>query len=142
MLNDLRKLKNLDLRIHESEAKPGDVNAKLVFLAQSMRAKLLTTDYNLAKLAEFHCVPWLNLHTLAQALRPELAVGEILEVELVKPGKEDGQAVGYLEDGAMVIVNDGRPALGRRVSVEIISVLPTASGKMLFARLAGGNGAG
>lgn len=107
-----------------------------------MRAKLLTTDYNLAKLAEFHGVPWLNLHTLAQALRPELAGGEILEVELVKPGKEDGHAVGYLEAGAMVVVNDGRPALGRRVAVEIISVLPTAGGKMIWDRLAGGNSAG
>ncbi len=142
VLNELRKLKHLDLRIHESEAKPGEVDAKLVFLAQAMKAKLLTTDYNLAKLAEFHGVPWLNLHTLAQALRPELVVGETLEVELVKPGKEDGQAIGYLEDGAMVVVNGGRAALGQRVSAEIISVLPTAGGKMVFARLTGGNGAG
>jgi uncharacterized protein YacL len=142
VLNALRKLKHLDLRIHESEARSGEVDAKLVFLAQSMRAKLLTTDTNLAKLAEFHGVPWLNLHTLAQALRPELVVGETVELELVKPGKEDSQAVGYLDDGAMVVVNDGRPALGRRVAVEIISVLPTAGGKMVFARLAGGNGAG
>ncbi len=142
VLNDLRRLKHLDLRIHESEARPGDVDAKLVFLAQAMKAKLLTTDYNLAKLAEFHGVAWLNLHTLAQALRPELVVGETLEIELVKPGKEDGQAIGFLEDGAMVVVNHGRAALGQRVGVEIISLLPTAGGKMVFAKLAGGNGAG
>ena len=85
---------------------------------------------------------WLNLHTLAQALRPELVVGETLEIELVKPGKEDGQAIGFLEDGAMVVVNHGRAALGQRVGVEIISLLPTAGGKMVFAKLAGGNGAG
>jgi uncharacterized protein YacL len=142
VLNDLRKLKHLDLRINESEARPGDVDAKLVFLAQSMNAKLLTTDYNLAKLAEFHGVTWLNLHTLAQALRAELVVGETLEVELVKPGKDEGQAIGYLEDGAMVVVNHGRAALGQRVGVEIISVLPTAGGKMVFAKLTGGSGAG
>jgi uncharacterized protein YacL len=141
VLGELRKIKNLDLRIHESEAKSGEVDAKLVFLAQSMRAKLLTTDYNLAKVAEFHGVPWLNLLTLAQALRPVLALGETLEIELVKPGKEEGQAIGFLEDGSMVVVNHARPNLGHRVTVEIVSVLPSAGGKMVFARLAGsGNG--
>ena len=142
VLNDLRKLKHLDLRIHESEARSSEVDAKLVFLAQAMKAKLLTTDYNLAKLAEFHGVPWLNLHTLAQALRPELVVGETLDVELVKPGKDDGQAVGFLDEGVMVVVNGGRAALGQRVGVEIVSVLPTAGGKMVFAKLAGSTGPG
>src|SRR5690606_23820545 len=101
VLNELRQLKHLDIRIPESEVtKRTDVDAKLVFLAQSMRAKLLTTDYNLAKMAQFHGVPWLNLNQLAKALRPELIVGETIEVELVKPGKDEGQAVGYLEDGS------------------------------------------
>lgn len=138
VLGELRKVKNIDLRIHESEVvKPEDIDAKLVFLAQSMRAKLLTTDYNLAKMAEFHGVPWLNIHTLARALRPELVLGESLEVELMKPGKEEGQAVGYLEDGSMVVVNASRERIGQRVHAEITSVLPTASGKMIFARLVG-----
>ncbi|MBL9213792.1 MAG: PIN domain-containing protein [Opitutaceae bacterium] len=135
VLNDLRRIKHIDLRVTESEvSKREDVDAKLVFLAQSMRAKLLTTDYNLAKLAEFHGVPWLNLNSLAKSLRPELMLGERLEVDLVKPGKEDGQAVGFLEDGSMVVVNGGRPLIGRRVEAEIISILPTAGGKMVFAR--------
>jgi uncharacterized protein YacL len=135
VLNELRKIKNLDIRIIESEVtKREDVDAKLVFLAQSMRAKLLTTDYNLAKMAEFHGVPWLNLNSLAKSLRPELMLGERLEVDLVKPGKEDGQAVGYLEDGSMVVVNNARTHIGRKVHAEIISVLPTAGGKMVFAR--------
>jgi uncharacterized protein YacL len=135
VLNDLRKIKNVDIRITESEVtKREDVDAKLVFLAQSMRAKLLTTDYNLAKMAEFHGVPWLNLNSLAKSLRPELMLGEQLEVELVKPGKEEGQAVGYIEDGSMVVVNGARNLIGRRVQAEIISVLPTGGGKMIFAR--------
>jgi uncharacterized protein YacL len=134
VLNELRKIKNLDIRITESDAKREDVDAKLVFLAQSMRAKLLTTDYNLAKMAEFHGVAWLNLNSLAKSLRPELMLGERLEVDLVKPGKEDGQAVGFVEDGSMVVVNGGRPHIGRRVQAEIVSVLPTAGGKMIFAR--------
>ena len=135
VLNELRKIKHLDIRITESEVtKREDVDAKLVFLAQSMRAKILTTDYNLAKMAEFHGVPWLNLNALAKSLRPELMLGEQLEVDLVKPGREEGQAVGYIEDGSMVVVNDARAFIGRRVQAEIISVLPTAGGKMIFAR--------
>ena len=96
MLNALRAIRSLDIRITESEvAKKEDADAKLVFLAQSMRAKLLTTDYNLAKMAEFQGIPWLNLNKLAKSLQPELMIGERLEVELVKAGKEEGQAIGY-----------------------------------------------
>jgi uncharacterized protein YacL len=134
-LNELRKIKHLDLRITDSEVtKREDLDAKLVFLAQAMRAKLLTTDYNLAKIAEFHGVHWLNLNALAKSLRPELMVGEQIEIDLVKPGKEEGQAVGYIEDGSMVVVNAARGYIGRSVKAEIISVLPTAGGKMIFAR--------
>lgn len=136
-LAELRKVKNLEIRIPESEvSKRQEVDAKLVFLAQSLRAKLLTTDYSLAKMAEFHGVQWLNLNLLARALRPELVLGEAIEVELVKPGKEEGQAVGYLEDGSMVVVNNARSHIGARVNAEITSVLPSAGGKMIFARLA------
>src|SRR5882724_7338799 len=135
VLGELRKIKNLDIRIVDSEVtKQQHVDAKLVFLAQSMRAKLLTTDYNLAKMAEFHGVSWLNLNQLAKALRPELMIGERLEIDLVKPGKEEGQAIGYIEDGSMVVVNAARAFIGKRVQAEIISVLPTAGGKMIFAR--------
>lgn len=135
VLNGLRQIRHLDLRIHESEAKPGEVDAKLVFVARSLRAKLLTLDYNLAKMAEFQGVSWLNLTHLAKSLRPEIAIGESIDVELVKAGREEGQAVGYLEDGSMVVVSEARPHLGRRVTVEITSVVPSAGGKMVFGRL-------
>ena len=135
VLGELRKIKNIDIRITESEVTKSHVEAKLVFLAQSMRAKLLTTDYNLAKLAEFHGVQWLNLNQLAKALRPELLLGETLEVDLVKPGRDEAQAVGYLEDGSMVVVNSARAYMGKRVNAEVISVLPSAGGKMVFARM-------
>lgn len=138
VLNELRRIKHLDIRIPDSEvASRQNVDAKLVFLAQSMRAKLLTTDYNLAKMAEFHGVQWLNLNQLAKSLRPELMIGEVVSLELSKPGKEEGQAVGYLDDGSMVVVVDGRAQIGRRVEAEVTSVLPTAGGKMVFARLNG-----
>lgn len=138
VLNELRRIKHLDIRTPESQvSRRQDVDAKLVFLAQSMRAKLLTTDYNLTKLAEFQGVQCLNLNQLAKSLRPELVLGELLTLELSRPGKEDGQAVGYLDDGSMVVVVDGRNHLGRRVEVEVTSVLPTSGGKMVFARLTG-----
>lgn len=136
VLNELRKIKNIDIRTPESEVtKREDVDAKLVFLAQSMRAKLLTTDYNLAKMAEFQGVSWLNLNALAKSLRPEVMLGEHLEVDLMKAGKEDDQAVGFLEDGSMVVVSAARKLIGQRVHAEVVSVLPTAGGKMIFARL-------
>ena len=138
VLNELRAIKHLDIRIHQSEvARRQDIEAKLVFLAQSMRAKLLTTDTNLATMAKFQGVTWLNLHALETALRPELVIGESIGVELLKPGKEDGQALGYLPDGSMVIVNNGRAFVGKRVTAEIIGVLPSGSGKLIFANLLG-----
>lgn len=137
VLSALRRLKQLDLRIHESEARSEEVDAKIVFLAQSMKAKLLTTDYNLAKMAEFHGVPWLNLNILAKSLRRELLSGEPIEVDLVKTGREDHQGVGYLDDGSMVVVEQARPLVGTSVTAEVTSILPSAGGKMVFARLVG-----
>ncbi|MBI3884895.1 MAG: twitching motility protein PilT [Opitutae bacterium] len=138
VLNELRQIKHIDIRIHQSEvARRQDMDAKLVFIAQSMRAKLLTTELNLAKMAQFHGVTWLNLHALEKSLRPALVLGESIEIELVKAGKDEGQAVGYLADGSMVVVNQSRAFLGKRVTVEITGVLPTAGGKMIFANLLG-----
>ncbi len=135
ILPELRRIKNLDIRLVESEVgKQDELNAKLIFLAQSMSAKILTTDFNLAKMAEFQGVPWLNLNALAKSLRSELMVGEQLDVLLLKPGRDEGQAVGYTEDGSMVVVNGGRALIGRSVVAEIISVLPSGTGKMIFAR--------
>jgi uncharacterized protein YacL len=138
VLNELRAIKHIDIRIHQSDvARRSDIEAKLVFLAQSMRAKLLTTDTNLAKMAQFQGVSWLNLHALESALRPELVIGESIAIDLVKIGKEEGQALGYLSDGSMVVVNNARAFVGKRVTAEIIGVLPSGGGKMIFANLLG-----
>ena len=135
-LNRLRGMPHLDLRVNESSvASQRDAAAKLVFLAQSLKARLLTTDYNLAQVAEFHDVEWLNLSALDKALHPIVAVGEMIEVELVKAGKEREQAVGYLSDGSMVVVTDGRPSIGRSVEARVESIVPSAGGRMIFASL-------
>ena len=138
VLNDLRAIKGIDIRIHQSDVtRRSDIEAKLVFIAQSMRAKLLTTDTNLATMAKFQGVPWLNLHALENALRPELVIGESIAIDLVKAGKEEGQALGFLNDGSMVVVNNARAFVGKRVTAEIIGVLPSGGGKMIFANLLG-----
>jgi uncharacterized protein YacL len=136
-LNDLRRIKRLDLRIHESDAKRGEIDAKLVFLANSMKAKLLSVDENLAKLADFHGVIGLHPADLARALQPTYAVGEVIDVDLVKAGKDEGQAIGYLPDGSMVVVNDGARSVGKRVRAEIISVVPSGNGRIVFSRHVG-----
>lgn len=133
-LGALRGIKHIDLRTPESDAKRGEVDAKLVFLAMSMKAKLLTTDQNLAKMAGFHSVICLHPGELAQALQPNYVAGEVIEIDLIKPGKEESQAVGYLPDGSMVVVNEAQFAVGSRVPAEIISVMPSGNGRMIFAR--------
>jgi uncharacterized protein YacL len=134
VLNRLRKMKHLDLRIHESDVLDAQaVDSKLVFLSESMKAKLLTTDYNLAKLAEFHGVEWLNVTSLVKALNQEVSIGTRISVELVRAGKDADQAIGYLPDGSMLVVNGGSSQIGHEVRVEVDSVVPSAGGKMIFA---------
>lgn len=135
-LNALKSLPDVDLRIEESEVKDRElVDDKLVFLAKSLKARILTTDYNLSQLARFQGVEWLNLNALATALIRDVSVGDNIEIELVRQGREKGQGVGYLNDGSMVVVNDSEALLGSKIWVEIISIIPSAGGKMIFANV-------
>lgn len=137
VLKQLKQMKHVDLRIHESSDQEAEEKAQLriVRIAVSLKAKLMTTDYNLAQLAGVHGVTWLNLSELAKALAREVVVGEQFEVELVREGREPHQAVGYLGDGSMVVVNQAKSLIGQAVQVEVVSVLPSAGGKMVFSRL-------
>ena len=133
-LNRLREMPHVDLRINESSVSNREkVDAKLIFLAQSLKAKLLTTDYNLAQIAEFHNIEWLNLNALAKAMNPDLVVGDRLSIKLTKRGKDSGQAVGYLPDGSMVVVADAITDIGKTIEVEVESIIPSAGGKMVFS---------
>lgn len=135
-LNQLRSLPFIDLRVHETGKVAADnADDRLIFIAETLKAKILTLDYNLAQMAEFNGIAWLNLTLLAKALNPDLTAGNQLEVELVKGGREAHQAVGYLPDGSMVVVNHAAHLIGRSVEVEIQSVLPSAGGKMVFSQL-------
>lgn len=134
VLNRLKKIEEIELRIHESDVPDREaVDSKLIYLCESMKAKLLTTDFNLAKLAEFHGVGWLNLTSLVKALNQEISVGARVTAQLVRAGKDADQAIGYLPDGSMLVVNQGRECIGKEVCVEVDSVVPSGGGKMVFA---------
>lgn len=135
ILNELRRQSNLDVRIHEEDVGSlQEVDAKLVRLAQLASAKIITTDYNLNKVAELQSVGVFNVNELAQALRPVTLPGEILEVKPIKDGKEPHQSVAYLEDGTMVVIEQGRHLIGQSVRGVVTSVLQTAAGRMVFMR--------
>lgn len=112
-----------------------EVDSKLVRLARQKGYKIVTNDYNLNKVAELQGVSVLNINELAIAVKPAVIPGEQLFVQLVKQGKEEGQGVAYLEDGTMIVVENGDQCIGREVPVIITSVLQTSAGKMIFAKL-------
>ena len=135
VLNSLRAQPHVDVRIHEEDI-PGitETDAKLVKMAQLLGARVVTTDYNLNKVAQLQGVSVLNVNELAQALRPVMLPGETLEVKPIKEGKEPHQSVAYLEDGTMVVVEQGRHLIGQTVHGVVTSVLQTAAGRMIFVR--------
>ena len=134
VLDTLRREAGVEVEVLDDEV-PGvpEVDAKLVRICLDRGAALLTLDTNLARVAALAGVRVMNLHTLALALRPPVVAGDEVAVLLLKPGKEAGQAVGYLDDGTMVVVERSRDAIGGEVTVRVTSVLTTANGRMVFA---------
>jgi len=111
-----------------------DVDTKLIRLAKLLEAKVVTVDYNLNRIATLQGVKILNINELSNALKAIVLPGESLEIKIIKEGKEYNQGVGYLEDGTMVVVENGRKLLGKTLSVAVTSVLQTQAGKMIFAK--------
>jgi uncharacterized protein YacL len=138
VLAALRREPNVDVEILEDDVPAvAEVDAKLVRLCLDRNAALLTLDTNLAKAAALAGVQVLNLHALALALRPPVTAGEEVAVLLIKSGKEPGQAVGYLDDGTMMVVERSRESVGKEVTVVVTSVLTTSNGRMVFAHPVG-----
>ena len=137
ILNRLRTNEAVDLKIYDRELPEmtgQPVDMKLVLLAKHLEGKVVTGDYNLNKVARLHNVPVINLNDIANALKPVFLPGEEVEVRIVKPGEEDGQGVGYLEDGTMIVVEGGREHLQKTVLISVTSVLQTSAGRMIFGR--------
>ena len=128
-----------DVRIHEDELTGSEpVDLKLVKLAKIMEARICTTDFNLSRMASLQGVEMLNINDLVNSVKPVVFNGEELEIRLMKEGKDPNQAVGYLEDGTMVVVIDGKKLIGQQVKVYVTSALQTQAGRMVFAKLEGG----
>lgn len=112
-----------------------EVDVKLLKLAQIMKGKVVTNDFNLNKVAVIKGVPVLNINELANALKPMVIPGETMTVALIKQGKDHSQAIGYLDDGTMIVVEDGRRKIGETVDINVTSVLQTAAGRMIFGKI-------
>ncbi len=135
LLNQLQENFPQRIIIHPADYEDvSTVDAKLVRLAQEINGTLVTNDYNLNKVASLQKVPVLNINDLAQALRPVYLPGDSLDLKILREGKEAAQGVGYLEDGTMVVVEDGQSYIGDELPVIVTSALQTSAGRMIFAR--------
>ena len=135
ILNRIKKNPHLDVKIQEMDFPEfSTVDAKLVKLGQVLGAKVFTNDYNLNKVAELQGIKVLNINELANAVKPVVMPGEAMQVKILKEGKEHDQGVAYLNDGTMVVVDNGRRKIGQTLNVIITSVLQTQAGRMIFAK--------
>ena len=137
VLAQLQKDTTVPVRISDIDVEGvREVDDKLVVLARQLRCPILTNDYNLNRVAELQGVAVLNVNELANAVKSVVLPGESLSVNIIQEGREPGQGVGYLDDGSMVVVEDGRVRLHTQADVMVTKVLQTAAGRMIFARLA------
>ena len=136
-LEQMQKAADVQVSIHDTLAggETESMNTRLIETTRVLGARLMTVDENLAKVAKIQGVDVLNIHELDDALKPAVAVGERIRIALVRTGKEDHQAVGYLPDGTMIVVNHAVPKIGSTADVIVVSTLHTASGIMVFAEL-------
>lgn len=136
ILQTIQKEPGLDISINEEDfPETREVDTKLVKLAKLIGGKILTVDFNLNRVATIQGIKVLNINELANSLKPVVFPGEQMQIKLIKEGKEYNQAVGYLDDGTMVVVEDGRKLIGQEVKVAVTSVLQTQAGRMIFTRL-------
>jgi len=136
LLQTMKNDPEIDIHIHEDELTDNsDVDSKLITLAKIMDARICTTDFNLNRTATLQGIEVLNVHELVNAVKSVLFTGDTIEVKLIKEGKETHQAVGYMEDGTMIVVSEARKLIGQSVMADVTSVLQTQAGKMIFAKL-------
>jgi uncharacterized protein YacL len=136
VLHHIQKQVNVDVRIVDTDYPAvKEVDSKLIEMAKEVRGKILTNDSNLNKVAELQGIEVLNINELANALKPVVLPGEDMNVKILKEGKEMGQGVAYLDDGTMIVVDNGRRQIGKTIDVVVTSVLQTPAGRMIFARL-------
>ncbi len=139
ILNRLQRESDVPVRITDMDVEDArQVDDKLVLLAKQLHCPIMTNDYNLNRVAELQGVRVMNINELANAVKMVYLPGESLEVHIIQEGKEIGQGVGYLDDGTMVVIEDGYGRIGETVVTMVTKVLQTAAGRMIFARLDNG----
>ena len=129
MDDDTLKLEVMNVDFNDVQ----EVDSKLVRLAQKVEGKIITNDFNLNKVAQLRGVEVLNINDLSNAVKAIVIPGEVMRVQVVKDGKEPGQGVAYLDDGTMIVIENGHRYLSRTISVEVTSALQTSAGRMIFA---------
>lgn len=135
ILNRIQKELDVKVLIYEGDFEDiSEVDSKLVKLAKVLQGKVVTNDFNLNKVCELQGVPVLNINDLANSVKPVVLPGEVIPVQVIKDGKEYGQGVAYLDDGTMIVVEDGREHIGETIEVLVTSVLQTSAGRMIFAK--------
>ncbi len=135
VLSTLQKEPGIPVRISDIDVEGvREVDDKLVILARQLRCPILTNDYNLNRVAELQGVTILNVNELANAVKSVLLPGETLGIRVIQEGKESGQGVGYMDDGTMVVIENGREFMNQEISVTVTKVLQTAAGRMIFGR--------
>jgi uncharacterized protein YacL len=143
VLQRLQGLDGVTVEIVDDDApETREVDLKLVELARRLRAVLVTTDYNLNRFGGISGIMVLNVNDLATAMKPAVLPGAVLRVRVLREGKEPGQGVGFLEDGTMVVVDQGRPLVGKEVAVVVTSALQTSAGRMIFGQPRSDDGEG
>ena len=141
ILNMMSDGNDIEVRISKEDfPEIQEVDSKLIRLTQVLRGYIVTNDYNLNKVAKLQGVRVLIINDLANAVKPVVIPGDKMDVEIVKEGKSGRQGIGYLDDGTMIVVEDGRDVLGRQVEVIVTSALQTSAGRMIFAKIGDGEG--
>lgn len=138
VLDKMRNNDDIDLKIYDRELpemQGQPVDMKLLMLARHLEGKVVTGDFNLNKVAKLQNVPVINLNEIANSLKPVFLPGEQISIRIVKAGETAGQGVGYLDDGTMIVVEDGKDSIGREVEITVTSMLQTSAGRMVFGRV-------
>jgi uncharacterized protein YacL len=136
ILNKMKKQAFVKIIISDSDYPAiKEVDQKLIQMAKEVGCSIITNDFNLNKVAEVHSIQVLNINQLANALKPIVLPGETMKVQIIKEGKEPGQGIAYLDDGTMVVIDNGKKFMGKNIDATVTSVLQTTAGRMIFATI-------
>jgi uncharacterized protein YacL len=135
ILSRLQEMKTLPFKVIDRDMKEiGDISVKTINVAKELKASVVTVDFNINKMGSIENISVLNINDLSLALKPVVLPGEEMSIFVMKEGKEKEQGIGYLDDGTMVVVEDGRDFIGKKIDTVVQSILQTSQGRIIFTR--------